>query len=467
MKLLSKKLVLFILVLSFAVAIWFARGRNSEVSNIDDDESPVPVSQKVLPQDLVNTASDTSALGGYNVLIADRGNNRIIEVTPEKKIVWEYKFDLPRPGLGADDAFFADGGKTVIVNLEEYHLIEMIDYATKQVIWSYGIAGQPGSGAGMLHTPDDAYKLPNGDLIVADIKNCRVIEITPDKNITHQYGQSGQCGSAEGLLNKPNGDTPLANGHILISNIVGRNLVELDENWKPIFKMDLPVSYPSDPQLTKAGNILISDYTHPGKVVEVTKGGKIVWKFSGEEGDVKLNKPSLSIELPNGRIMLNDDLNHRVIVIDKGTNKIIWQYGVTQKPGSGEGQLNIPDGVDIIKRNAQPTSSASSSADPFASLPFLRIGKVSRHPNNYLNQNVKLSGYIISAQKGYTIFSDEASGQLGYFDLPVVGPGLDNLATGKRYVLEGNFVKSNQTFVNKNPYNLVLSTGPALDSKSH
>lgn len=311
----------------------------------DIDEVAVTPGVSVKPEEVAQQAHDTSALGGYNVLIADRGNNRIIEVTPDKKIVWEYHFDLPKAGLGADDAFFTDNGKNIIVNLEEYHIIQLIDYQAKKVIWSYGEANRPGAKDGMLNTPDDAYKIPNGDITVADIRNCRVIEISGDKKIVRQYGHTKICRNEAGYLNKPNGDTPLPGGHMFVSNIVGKNLVELDQNWQPVFTMLLPVNYPSDPQLTKAGNILVSDYSTQGKIVEVAKDGTIIWESTG----IKLNHPSLAIELPNGNILANDDANHRVIAIDKQTKKIVWQYGVTSKPGSGIGQLNIPDGVDIIK----------------------------------------------------------------------------------------------------------------------
>lgn len=417
----------------------------------DADEAPVPPEVSASDQDIANLPKDTSALGGYNVLIADRGNNRLIEVTPDKNIVWEYKFNLPKPGLGADDSFFTDNGKSIIVNLEEYQILQIIDYASKNVTWSYGVPGKPGHTDGMLNTPDDAYKLPNGDVTVADIKNCRVIEISPDKKIVRQYGQTRICKNAPDFLNKPNGDTPLPNGHTFISNITGRNLVELDSNWKQVFTIPLPVKYPSDPQLTKAGNILISDYSKPGQIVEVDRQGKIVWQFDGQSGDVKLDHPSLAIELPNGNILANDDLNNRVIVINKQTKQIVWQYGVTGKPGSGPGQLSIPDGMDIIMR--EPSSAAASQ--PIS--PVLTIGQVSRHPQNYVNKSVAVAGYVLEQQNGYAIFSDESVGTIGVYDLPVSGSGVNNLAPKQKYTLQGILKYQSLTASNHNPYHLELT----------
>jgi len=69
-----------------------------------------------------------------NLLIADRANNRVIEVTPDRKIVWEF----PRPGdlppgqrfRWPDDAFYAPDGKSIVINEEESHAIVLVDYAT-------------------------------------------------------------------------------------------------------------------------------------------------------------------------------------------------------------------------------------------------------------------------------------------------------------------------------------------------
>jgi hypothetical protein len=292
--------------------------------------------------------SDGAALGGYNVLIADRGNDRVLLVAPDKSILWEYDILGIPPRMGADDAFFANGGMSIIINLEHEHVIQIVDIKGKTVTWQYGELGKAGSHGGRLNYPDDAYQLSNGDVIVADIRNCRVIEIAPDKRIVHQAGKTGRCGARSPMLASPNGDTPLPNGHILVSTIRDHSITEFDEQWQPVFKMKLPLQYPSDPQMTKDGNFLVVDYVHTGKIIEISRDGRIVWKYTGR-GEGGLNHPSLAIELPNGNILANDDLNHRVIVVDKMAKRVLWQYGVTGVPGAGPGYLSIPDGVDIIK----------------------------------------------------------------------------------------------------------------------
>ena len=43
--------------------------------------------------------------------------------------------------------------------------------------------GIAGSAPGYLDNPDDAYLLKNGDVTVADPKNCRVLVISPQKRV--------------------------------------------------------------------------------------------------------------------------------------------------------------------------------------------------------------------------------------------------------------------------------------------
>ena len=62
-----------------------------------------------------------------------------------------------------------------------------------------------------------------------------------------------------------------------------------------------------------------------------------------------LDHPSLALELPNGNIIVNDDARHRVLVIDRATKAIVWQYGVTDTPGHAPG-LPVLSGRDGHRR---------------------------------------------------------------------------------------------------------------------
>ena len=91
-----------------------------------------------------------------------------------------------------DDTFFVPGGRAIISNQEDNHQIVEISYPRGRLIWSYGHAGVKGSRAGYLNTPDDAYKLKNGLVIVADAYNCRVLEIRGHR-IVRSIGRAGHA----------------------------------------------------------------------------------------------------------------------------------------------------------------------------------------------------------------------------------------------------------------------------------
>jgi hypothetical protein len=289
-----------------------------------------------------------------NLLIADRANNRVIEVTPDRQIVWEF----PRPGdllpgqhfRWPDDAFYAPDGKSIVINEEEAHAIVLVDYATHRIVWQYGVSERHGSAKGYLNGPDDAYMWPDGSIGVADIRNCRVIRIEQmSKAIVAQLGRAGYClhhpPKSFGL---PNGDTPLLNGHVLVTEILGSWVSEVGWDGTLYWTTRAPgIRYPSDAQLLPDGNVLLVDYARPGQILIMSSLGQVVWRYAIRSGAGMLDHPSLAIELSNGLIALNDDFRNRVIVVDPKTNKIVWQYGADDHRGRSAGLLFIPDGIDI------------------------------------------------------------------------------------------------------------------------
>lgn len=287
-----------------------------------------------------------------NLLIADRGNNRIIELTPEKEIVWEYTFPARLAAHGADDVFFSPDETEISISLGLDNQIQVIDYQTKKVVWQYG-RGFGGSKFDQTYTPDDAYILPDGNISVAEINNCRVVIYErATRNILKEYGKANECVSEPNRYNKPNGATPLPGGGFLITEISGARITEIDKDGNELWSVKSGLGYPSDAQPTPRGTFIVADYLKYGSVVEMDRAGNVVWQFGPYDESVpdkRLRWPSIACELPNGHVIVTDDYNHRIIIIDKATKDIIWQYGVTSRKGELPGYLNIPDGVDWRK----------------------------------------------------------------------------------------------------------------------
>lgn len=298
----------------------------------------------------------------WPIIIADRGNNRIIEVTPDKHIVWSFPGQGSMPQgetfFGGDDAFFANKGAQIITNQEHNSAITIVDYATRKAVWEYGHPGVAGWQPGFLNFPDDAYVLPDGNVAVADIHNCRELIIAPDKSIVQDWGNPNVCrDNPPTTFSSPNGDTPLPNGDLLMTEINGGGgdgrAVRMTATGQVVWNVRIPdVMYASDAQLMPpgdplAGDVLVADYSKPGKVVIFNpQSGKVDWEYNVPSGSGEIDHPSIATFLSNGNIIVTDDYQHRVVVIDRQTKQIVWQYGQTGVSGTGPGLLNLPDGLD-------------------------------------------------------------------------------------------------------------------------
>ncbi|MBV8160431.1 MAG: hypothetical protein JO265_05865, partial [Acidimicrobiia bacterium] len=287
------------------------------------------------------------------LLIADRGNNRLVLVDASKNVHWQFPSPTaPAPPEGfyfPDDAFFVKHGTGIITNEEEQHTIIELGYPSGQVIASYGHPNRAGSAPGYLNQPDDAYLLADGRVTVADAKNCRIVFLNPDFTFASAIGSAGRCRhDIPRDVAYPNGDTPLADGNVLVSEINGSYVDELTPTGGVVWSLKLPLTYPSDPQQIGPDLYLIADYAKPGGLYEFTREGQITFSYSFPSGEQMLDHPSLTEELPGGLLCVNDDYRHRVVIIDPATKQIVWQYGSTDVPGTGPNQLNVPDGFDLL-----------------------------------------------------------------------------------------------------------------------
>jgi len=312
-----------------------------------------PVSSRVVP--------------GY-VLIADRDNNRALIVSPSKHVVWQ------ATGLrGPDDAFFTPGYRSVITNEEFNDTLTELALRTRRPIWRYGHAGIAGSSPGYLNTPDDAYRLPSGLTVVADIRNCRIVYLRHQGVVARVIGGSCAHDPPRGF-SSPNGDTPLPDGGLLVTEIGGW-IDRLAPDGRLMWSIRSPVAYPSDAQLLADGRVLLASFTVPGKIVIVDRRGRVDWSFGAQSGPNRLAKPSLAVRWPNGLIAANDDYNHRVIVIDPRTKRIVWQYGHTGIAGRRPGYLDKPDGIDFLPGfAASPTRPPAQPTAP--KLTVRRVGSL-------------------------------------------------------------------------------------------
>ena len=79
---------------------------------------------------------------GEHLLVADRGNNRLLVLDDADQVIWAYPSRSAPPPPGGfyfpDDAFFARHGTAIISNQEENETIVELAYPSGRLLWSYG-----------------------------------------------------------------------------------------------------------------------------------------------------------------------------------------------------------------------------------------------------------------------------------------------------------------------------------------
>lgn len=300
--------------------------------------------------------SDPSALPGP-IMIADEGNNRIVVVDPSGTPRWIFpqKGDL-KPGQSfktPDDVFLSPDGKSIIATESEHQMMSIIDIATKKITFEYGVANKGSRLKGHLNNPDDAMMLPDGRIIIADIKNCRILFIDPKTKKTSQLGTTGRCyHNPPKSFGSPNGAFPMQDGRYLVTEINGNWVSAMTLEGKVSWSVHAPgIAYPSDTNEIAPNVYVTVDFSKPGAIVTFDSKGKLLWKYK-PTGAEALDHTSLATGLPNGMIIANDDANHRVIIVDPKTKKVVWQYGHKGKAGTAAGYLNNPDGLELIPQSA-------------------------------------------------------------------------------------------------------------------
>jgi hypothetical protein len=74
----------------------------------------------------------------------------------------------------------------------------------------------------------------------------------------------------------------------------------------------------------------------------------VIATYGPKSGPGELDFPTVAFVLSNGNWLISDARNDRVIVVDPSSGQIVWQYGHTGKPGSGNGFLHTPDSAVVV-----------------------------------------------------------------------------------------------------------------------
>ena len=298
-----------------------------------------------------------------NLLITDQFNNRVIEIDPvTKAIVWSFGSGngmLCNPGphsiIGSNDAERLKLGLTLLAGTGIPSGVPgttacvdnrvIVVNQNGQIVWQYGQAGKTGSGFNLLNVPVFAIQMPNGNFLIVDQGNNRVIEVDRStKAIVFSYGPT----SGPGALNSPNSAELLTNGHILIADEGNNRVIEITQAGKIVWQYSAGIQLAAFASRLPNGDTLIVDSGH-SRVIEVTMGKSIVFQYftnySPHSNPSPL--PTNAVRLANGNTAIADQFNDRAIIIN-AAKQIVFQYGMTNTQGNGPDQLYGPYTAYVI-----------------------------------------------------------------------------------------------------------------------
>jgi outer membrane protein assembly factor BamB len=276
------------------------------------------------------------------LLIADRGNRRIVEITQDGMTTHIYP-TASAPGVGVygpwDDAFYTPDGSAIVANSEDTQTVIAVDRATGALRWLAGTLGRSGSGATRFHTPDDAVPGLDGTIWVADINNCRLVHLSADGVTVGTLG-SGSCRhDPPRSFGHPNGAFPTQDGGLVVTEIDGSLVDRLGPDGTLLWSRHAPVRYPSDAMAYPDGTALLTDYSRPGSVVQLAPDGSTRWRYA-PTGAAALDHPSIAVPLSSNRVAVCDDRGNRVIIVDPTTGAVLRTYDSAAGVG-----LRLPDGL--------------------------------------------------------------------------------------------------------------------------
>jgi outer membrane protein assembly factor BamB len=162
----------------------------------------------------------------------------------------------------------------------------------------------------------------NGNILISDQFNNRVIEIDPSGQIVWQFGIGPNDTSARSILG------------VNDAQRVGRFTLMAGTGVPAGAEPACPNGCPDN------------------RVILVDERGTIIWQYGQfgvtGAGPNQLNTPVQNTWLPEGHVLITDQGNERVIEVNRA-ERIVWQYGTTGVSGIGPNQLNNPNSAELLK----------------------------------------------------------------------------------------------------------------------
>ncbi len=280
----------------------------------------------------------------HRVLAQDRGHVVILDANG--KVEWETPC-----GFTCHDLHMLPNGN-VLFHTDNRTIIEM--NSAKQIVWKHTSVPKDGySGDVQIHA---FQRLPNGDTMVSESGNQRIIEVDKDDKIVFSMPLTVDHPN-------PHRDTRLVrelrNGHILACHEGDGVVREYDRTGKVVWSYTLDLDdHPAtdghdghginvfDAVRLPSGNTLMA-CGNGNRVIEVTPKGEVVWKLGYKDlpGIQFFWVTTLEV-LPNGHIVIGNthagETNPQLIEVTRD-KQVVWSLKNWEALGNDTAAAQILD----------------------------------------------------------------------------------------------------------------------------
>lgn len=310
------------------------------------DRRPSPGQNESYAHSVIYQQADAEVLN-QSFYLLDQRHNGVVQVNRKGRVIWNYGYDLGET-LAKPNFIQENDYSLLISDTHHNRVIEISKFEKELLLELQGPVDQP------LHYPRSAQKLKNGNYLIADQGNQRLIELTPDNQVVWQY-------SDKNLIHSPYYAEALENGNILFVDSFLKRVLEINRQGHVQWYYGAPVT--SKPVPTESilfgptyatrlpnGNTLIAD-TYHHRVLEVNLNKTILWEYTGHASAGRVNPTSVR-QLADGHLMITF-FNHTTLVELKPDKSCVWSYtlgkDVFQAPVQNDEEIKVQHQRNVLR----------------------------------------------------------------------------------------------------------------------
>jgi von Willebrand factor type A domain/PQQ-like domain len=345
---------------------------------------PAPAQAPILPG---------RGLAQHDFLYAGEAKEERIFIVRKGEIVWSYT----HPGKGEiSDAVLLPNGNILFAH--QFAITEVTP--DRKVIWNYDAPPGTETHTAQLIGAESVVFIQNGDPAKAVVMNKKTGDVEheftlPVKNPRSVHGQFRRARLTGA-------------GNLLVAHMDLGKVVEYDLDGKPLWSVDAPGVWSANP--LPSGNVLIVAHKY---VREVNRKGETVWEFSSADApEYQLSNMQTATRLESGNTLINDWFNEWSGKIDPANapaqaievtpdKKIVWALRSWNPPAD----LGPSTTIQIL----------DALAGGSAGVPTFHTGVSLVKVDAYVYDRQTHAPIVDLSASDFTIYDDDEPREIAYF----------------------------------------------------